>query len=112
MAARRVISAPGLDTSRVERLVVVPNFQFGCRAEEMGLIDDDEAWTPTGALDRIRGWRFTAWRYLDTLEQAPPPGSSQDVLEEWLGRPSESPFPPLDRAKQVQLDAMVMFAAP
>lgn len=94
------------------RLVVVPNQRFGMQAKDMGLIADDERWLTRDQLDRTRGMKFDSWRYLDTLDEPPPIGSSQDVIEAWLARPDESPFPPLDTATRVQLDAMVMFGAP
>ena len=108
--------AGNLTTSRgtlnADRLVVVPNFQFGKQAHDLGLIRDGESWLTVDELDKARGHHFTSWRYLDTLDRPPAPGSSEKVIEEWLARPDESPFPPLDRQTQFQLDAMCAFQAP
>jgi hypothetical protein len=97
--------------STSSRLVVVPNFEFGKQAEEAGLIGDSETWCEKANLERARGWRFESWRYLDTLDRPPPAGASPDVVEAWLAR-EDHPFPPLDRKTMIELDSMVMFAAP
>jgi len=92
-------------------LVVVPNYRFGRQAEEWGFIGTDECWIQKENLERVRGGRFESWRYLDSLDRPPPPGSSVQVIEAWLAR-DEQPFPQLDSATRITLDAMVMFAAP
>jgi hypothetical protein len=92
-------------------LVVVPNHRFGLQAASAGLIGPDEHWEPLESLERVRGVTFTGWRYLDTLDRPPGPGSSIDVVEAWLAR-EETPFPPLDSQTTFQLDAMVLFAGP
>lgn len=89
-------------------LVVVPTQWFGKRAVEAGLIAAGEVWTSRRHIDRHRGQTYETWRYLDSLDRPPAVGSGPDVVQAWLERPAEKPFPPLSWEEQMVLNSMCM----
>lgn len=107
---RHITEVPARARLVVTKLVIVPTHKFGRKAETLGLIHEDETWAATDQIQLVRGARyghFITWRYLDSLDQPPPVGSSVDVVEAWLAR-EETPFPPLDLVAQMALNGMVL----
>lgn len=94
------------------RLVVVPTVEFGLHAEQAGVIDDDERWSPVTDLNAIRGQSFKSWRWLNSLDPLPGPGADPAMVEAWLARESAGTGEELDPSMRFQLDAMVLFSSP
>lgn len=98
-------------SNNAQKLVVVPVYTLGFDADTQGLVGRDEVWCTVADVPGLRGIAYREWRYLDTLDRPPAIGSSREVIEAWLER-DDHPFPPLDPAVKMALDAMVLLPAP